>query len=64
MEARAVKLWDPTPLVSGMLEDSGLVYTVTEREEHSIASLLWYDQEGGIGKEPPLWVNNEYYAWQ
>jgi hypothetical protein len=59
-----VKLWDPTPLVLGMLEDSGLEYTITERQEDSIASLLWYDQEGGIGKETPLWVNNEHYAWQ
>jgi hypothetical protein len=59
-----VKLWDPTPLVLDMLKDGGLEYTVTEREEDSIASLLWYDQQGGISKESPLWVNNEHYAWQ
>jgi hypothetical protein len=35
-----------------------------ERESQSIASLLWYDQEGEVSKEQPLWVNNEHYAWQ
>ncbi|EUC47621.1 hypothetical protein COCMIDRAFT_34854 [Bipolaris oryzae ATCC 44560] len=60
----AVQLWDPTPLVLGMLKDSGLGYTVIEREKDHIASLLWYDQQGGISKEQPLWVNNEHYAWQ
>lgn len=59
-----VKLWDPTPLVLDLLSQSGLEYTVTERQEDSIASLLWYDCEGGMDKTPPLWVNNEHYAWQ
>jgi hypothetical protein len=58
-----VKLWDPTPLVLDLLDQSGLEYTVTERED-SIASLFWYDGENGVSKEPPLWVNNEHYAWQ
>jgi hypothetical protein len=59
-----VKLWDPTPLVKDMLKHVMLEYTMTERESQSIASLLWYDQEGGISKEQPLWMNNEHYAWQ
>ncbi|EMD63278.1 hypothetical protein COCSADRAFT_38142 [Bipolaris sorokiniana ND90Pr] len=59
-----VELWDPTPLVLGMLKDSELEYTITEREKKHIASLLWYDQQGGISKEQPLWMNNEHYAWQ
>jgi hypothetical protein len=59
-----VKLWDPTPLVLDMLAHSGLSYHVTEREEESIASLMWYDSHGGKGKNQPLWVNNEHYAWQ
>jgi hypothetical protein len=59
-----VKLWDPTPLVLDMLKQMGLEYTITEREDESIASLLWYDQEGRISKEQPFWVNNEHYAWQ
>jgi hypothetical protein len=59
-----IKLWDPTPLVSDLLAQSSLTYDVVEREEDSIASLLWYDTVGGIGDEVPLWVNNEHYAWQ
>ncbi|KAF2830315.1 hypothetical protein CC86DRAFT_315493 [Ophiobolus disseminans] len=59
-----VKLWDPTPLVLELLAETGLYYTVTERQEDSIASLLWYDSEGRIAKNQPLWVNNEHYAWQ
>lgn len=59
-----VKLWDPTPLVLDMLEHIGMEYLIVEREDESIASLMWYDPEGGIDKEQPLWVNNEHYAWQ
>jgi hypothetical protein len=59
-----IKLWDPTPLVMDMLKQIGLEYTMTERENDSIASLLWYNQEGGIGEEQPFWVNSEHYAWQ
>jgi hypothetical protein len=59
-----VKLWDPTLLVLDMLAESGLQYEVVERENDSIASLLWYDESGGIDNEAPLWLNNEYYAWQ
>jgi hypothetical protein len=59
-----VKLWDPTPLVLDMLAQSGLEYEVVERENDSIASLLWYDECGGTDNEAPLWLNNEHYAWQ
>jgi hypothetical protein len=59
-----VKLWDPTPLVMDMLEQMGLECTMRERSSQSIASLLWYDQGGGIDKKQPLWVNNEHFAWQ
>ena len=59
-----VKLWDPTPLVLDMLAQSGLEFDVVERENDSIASLLWYDTDGGVSDERPLWLNNEHYAWQ
>jgi hypothetical protein len=59
-----VMLWDPTPLVLDMMKQIGLEYATTERENESIASLMWYDQEGGISDERPLWVNNEHFAWQ
>ncbi|KAI4662670.1 uncharacterized protein J4E79_003979 [Alternaria viburni] len=59
-----VKLWDPTPLVRDMLARSGLKLEVVERENDSIASLLWYNADGGVSDEIPLWLNNEHYAWQ
>ncbi|KAI4635820.1 uncharacterized protein J4E87_000777 [Alternaria ethzedia] len=59
-----VKLWDPTPLVRDMLAQSGLKLEVVERENDSIASLLWYNADGGVSDEIPLWLNNEHYAWQ
>lgn len=59
-----VKLWDPTPLVMELLTASEVRHVVVERQKESIASLMWYDQDGGVSKEVPLWVNNEHYAWQ
>lgn len=59
-----VKLCDPSPLVLDLLVQSGVEYTVTDRQDDSIASLLWYDQDGGINKTLPHWVNNEHYALQ
>jgi hypothetical protein len=63
-ELDVVKLWDPSPLVREMLAQSALEYEVVERENDSIASLLWYDADGDISNEMPLWLNNEHYAWQ
>ncbi|KAF2475796.1 uncharacterized protein BDR25DRAFT_391249 [Lindgomyces ingoldianus] len=57
-----VKLWDPTPLVQDMIMQSGIDHVVVEREEDSIASGMWYG-ENGQGSVAPLWVNNEHYAW-
>lgn len=59
----AVKLWDPTPLVRNMLTRIGIEYEIVEREEESIASGMWYDEQGGISEVTPLLVNNEHYAW-
>ena len=57
-----VKLWEPTPSVHDMIRQSDIEHLVVEREEDSIASGLWYDENGNIG-EAPLWINNEHYAW-
>ncbi|KAI1110701.1 hypothetical protein F5Y14DRAFT_443834 [Nemania sp. NC0429] len=62
-----VKLWEPSPLVQSLLEQSDLGATRVERQESSIASVLWF-REDGVGDdededEAPVWVNNEYYAW-
>ena len=58
-----VQIWDPTPMAKELLHDSGLHHVEVERESEHIASLLWYDDDGAIGRDPPLWVNCEHYAW-
>jgi hypothetical protein len=59
----AVRFWDPTPLVRSMLSHMGIEQEIVEREEESIASGLWYDEQGGVSESAPLWLNNEHYAW-
>ncbi|TVY91373.1 hypothetical protein LAWI1_G005829 [Lachnellula willkommii] len=57
-----VKLWDPIPAVQEMIAQSGIDHSVVEREEDSIASGLWYNENGETGVAP-LWLNNEHFAW-
>jgi hypothetical protein len=57
-----VKLWEPTPLVQQMIDESAMQYAMVEREEDSIASGLWYDENGHEGPTPQ-WINKEHYAW-
>ncbi|TVY40621.1 hypothetical protein LOCC1_G006149 [Lachnellula occidentalis] len=56
-----VKLWDPIPVVQELIVQSGIDHLVVERED-SIASGLWYD-ENGEASVAPLWMNNEHFAW-
>ncbi|KNG46799.1 lysine acetyltransferase protein [Stemphylium lycopersici] len=60
----AVQLWNPTPLVQHLICQIEIQHELVEREEDGIASLLWYDGQGGNSQKHPVWVNNEYYAWQ
>ncbi|RYP86817.1 hypothetical protein DL769_000662 [Monosporascus sp. CRB-8-3] len=58
-----VELWEPSPLVQSLLGQSGLDATRVERQERSIASALWFKEDGDAVDEAPVWVNNEHYAW-
>ena len=58
----AVKLWEPSPWVQHVIKESKLVHRVAHREEDSIASCMWYDGNGERGT-PPIWINNQHYAW-
>ncbi|KAI1526017.1 GlcD FAD FMN-containing dehydrogenase [Pyrenophora tritici-repentis] len=49
-----VRLWDPSPLVSELMDRTGIQHTIVERGEESIASLLWYDTDGSIAKDTPF----------
>ncbi|KAI0109693.1 hypothetical protein GGR51DRAFT_104155 [Nemania sp. FL0031] len=58
-----VNLWEPSSLVQSLIEESGLGATWTEREENSIASALWFGEDGDAVDEAPVWINNQHYAW-
>ena len=57
-----VQLWDPSDRIQDLIGLSEMEHSFVEREEESIASGLWYDQDGDVNS-PPLWLNNEHYAW-
>ncbi|KAL8697456.1 MAG: hypothetical protein Q9201_007121 [Fulgogasparrea decipioides] len=57
-----IKLWEPTPWVQDVIMKSNINHCIVEREEDSIASSLWYNENGGY-KAAPVWINNEHYAW-
>lgn len=58
----SVHLWDPSSLVQEWIEKSSVRHCKVDREDESIASLLWYGN--GSGREDMLeWVANEKYAW-
>ena len=57
-----VRLWEPSPWVQHVIRESKINHRVVERENASIASVMWYDERGELGR-PPVWINNEYYAY-
>ncbi|KAE8414600.1 hypothetical protein BDV36DRAFT_239019 [Aspergillus pseudocaelatus] len=57
-----ITLWEPSLLVQGWIDGSGIEYAITERKEEGIASGMWYDANGSK-IDPPLWINNERYAY-
>lgn len=58
-----VKLWEPSPYVEKIIEGSGLDYEKVERPDESVASGMWFDDDGELLTEAPAWINNEHYAW-
>ncbi len=55
-----VELWNPTETLKSLVQMTGLEHNEVEREEESIASLMWYGQ----GKADDIvWVRNEKYGW-
>ena len=57
-----VEMWNPTPVAKSLVEKTGLQHSEVEREEESIASLMWYGE--GSGKVDEIkWVGNEKFGW-
>ncbi|KAI8628968.1 hypothetical protein F5Y19DRAFT_435704 [Xylariaceae sp. FL1651] len=61
-QLNCVKLWEPSPWAHKAIASSLIDHTVVEREEDSIASIMWYIDDGHV-KTPPVFINNEHYAW-
>jgi GNAT superfamily N-acetyltransferase len=57
-----VELWNPTEIVKKIVGGTGLEYNEVEREEESIASLMWYGEGSGTSDDIE-WVDNEKYGW-
>lgn len=57
-----VELWNPTEVVKQMIKRTGLEHSEVEREEESIASLMWYGEGNGTSDDIE-WVGNEKYGW-
>lgn len=57
-----VQLWEPSRLVQRVIKQVGLEHVRVEREEESVASGMWYGEDGRFA-DAPLWINNERYAW-
>lgn len=61
-ELHHIKLWDPGHLLQDLVEQTGIQHREVEREDESIASLMWFGE--GSGKDDMIdWLGNEKYAW-
>jgi GNAT superfamily N-acetyltransferase len=57
-----VELWNPTEFVKQLVKGTELEHSEVEREEESIASLMWYGEGSGTSDDVE-WVGNEKYGW-
>lgn len=58
-----VDVWNPSECVRELVRRTRLRHEEVERKEESIASLMWYGDGKGGGKEDVKWVANEKYGW-
>jgi GNAT superfamily N-acetyltransferase len=57
-----VEIWNPTPVVKSLIQKTGLKHKEEDRQQESIASLMWYGE--GSGKMDEIeWVGNEKFGW-
>lgn len=58
-----VQIWEPSPLVEKVVQESDMVYERIDRKEESVASGMWFGDSGELLTDAPAWINNEHYAW-
>jgi GNAT superfamily N-acetyltransferase len=59
-QLETVDLWNPSEIVKKLVEMTGLENEFVDRQEESIASLMWY---GEGTTEDVKWLANEKYGW-
>ena len=57
-----VEVWNPTEITKKLIQRTRLEHTEVEREEESIASLMW-NGEGSGTSDSIEWVGNEKFGW-
>jgi hypothetical protein len=57
-----VAIWNPTKVVHELVNRLGVEFKLVDREEESIASLMWHGEGRGTVDEID-WVANEKYGW-
>ena len=57
-----VQFWNPTEVIKELMQKTGLEWKEEDRQEESIASLMWYGEGSGTSDEI-AWVVNEKYGW-
>ncbi len=58
----AVDLWNPSETVKALVKRAGLQHEFVDRQQESIASLMWYGDGSGTTDEV-TWLANEKYGW-
>ncbi|KAI0460125.1 hypothetical protein F5B21DRAFT_498730 [Xylaria acuta] len=69
-----VHLWNPTPVVRGLIAGSAIAHKFVDREVDSIPSMMWYgpdddeeeeEEEEEQQQQQPVvdWIANEKYCW-
>ncbi|KAI0541148.1 hypothetical protein GGR58DRAFT_511207 [Xylaria digitata] len=60
-----VHLWNPTPVLQGLIARSGAAHKFVDREVDSIPSMMWYGPDGAREEEADDvdWIANEKYCW-
>lgn len=62
-DLHSVKLWNPDTQMIALLKDLEIPHRVEDRQLESIASVLWYGNDGPTKHEIPQWKFNEKFAW-
>lgn len=61
-EMTGVEVWNPSVLVEAAAQKVMPGVDLMHREEGSVSSLMWYDENVDAAKDV-VWVGNEKYAW-